>query len=120
MSDVVEAFSADHVVKLTGLSKAQLRYWDNTGFFRPRYAAEKRLPYNRMYSFRDVVGLRTISMLRKEYQISLQHLRKVAKELSQYKDAPWSELKLYVLGKEVVFEEPETSQLRGVLDKQYV
>jgi uncharacterized protein (DUF433 family) len=73
-----------------------------------------------MYSFKDVVGLRTLSLLRKDYQISLQHLRKVAQELSQYQDAPWSELKLYVLGNEVIFREPETSKLRSVVGKQYV
>lgn len=120
MSSVVQAFSADHVVRLTGLSKDQLRYWDETGFFRPRYVAGSRSPYSRMYSFKDVVGLRTLSLLRKDYQISLQHLRKVAQELSQYQDAPWSELKLYVLGNEVIFREPETSKLRSVVGKQYV
>ncbi len=35
-------------------------------------------------------------------------------------DAPWSEAKLYVLGKEVVFREPETQQLRGVVSRQFV
>jgi uncharacterized protein (DUF433 family) len=120
-ADIVRAFSADHVIKLTGLSKGQLHYWDETGFFCPRYAFEnRRSPYSRIYSFKDVVGLRTLSILRKEYGISLQHLRKVADELSKYMDAPWSEVKLYVLGREVVFREPETQQLRGVVSRQFV
>ena len=63
---VIRAFSADHAVRLTGLSMRQLRYWDDTGFFRHRYASEdRRSPYGRVYSFRDIVGLRTLSVLRK-------------------------------------------------------
>ena len=39
MSDnVIAAFSEEHVSRLTGLSKTQLRYWDQTGFFTPSYS----------------------------------------------------------------------------------
>ena len=121
MDNVIRAFSADHVIRLTGLSKSQLRYWDETGFFRPRYAFEnRRSPYSRVYSFKDVVGLRTLAILRKKYRISLQKLRKVAQELSRYDAAPWSEIKLYVLGREVHFREPETGRMRGVVSRQYL
>ncbi len=118
--NVIRAFSAYHVVRLTGLSLGQLRYWDKTGFFSPRYASEnRRSPYSRIYSFQNVVGLRTLGILRRLHNISLQKLRKVAQELSQYKDAPWSEITLYVLSGEVYFREPETVALRGVTSKQY-
>jgi DNA-binding transcriptional MerR regulator len=121
IDNAVRAFSADHVAKLTELSQRQLRYWDETGFFRPRYASEnRRSPFSRIYSFKDVVGLRTVSVLRKAYAIPLQTLRKVARELMQYNDAPWAEVVLYVFGKDVLFREPETGKVRGVLDKQYV
>ncbi len=117
---VIRAFSANHVVRLTSLSQAQLRYWDNTRFFRPRYAFEnRRSPFSRVYSFQDVVGLRTLSHLRKIHKIPPQQLRKVARQLSEYRDRPWSELILYVLGKEVYFREPETERIRGVLSGQY-
>jgi len=120
MTEVVRAFSANHVVRLTGLSHSQLRYWDETRFFRPRYASEnRRSPFSRVYSFQDVVGLRTLGILRKQYGIPLQQLRKVARELSQYRDQPWSELVLYVSDKEVYFREPESERLRGVLSRQY-
>ena len=119
-SRVIRAFSANHVVKLTGLSHRQLSYWDRTEFFRPYYAEDnRRSPYSRVYSFRDVVGLRTIAILRKLHKIPLQQLRHIARDLSQYKDAPWSDLILYVLGKEVYFREPETGSIRGVRSGQY-
>lgn len=120
VENVIRAFSAYHVVRLTGLSLSQLRYWDKTGFFRPRYASEnRRSPYSRVYSFKNIVGLRTLGVLRKLHKISLQHLRKVAQELSQYKDTPWSEITIFVLGEEVYFREPETETLRGIISKQY-
>ncbi len=118
--EVIRAFSANHVVRLTGLSHAQLRYWDETEFFRPRYASEnRRSPFSRVYSFQDVVGLRTLGLLRRHYGIPLQQLRKVARTLSEYRAEPWSEIILYVFGREVFFREPETEQLRGVLSGQY-
>ncbi|MGH7778555.1 MAG: DUF433 domain-containing protein [Candidatus Binataceae bacterium] len=119
-TNLIRAFSAEHVVRLTRLSHAQLRYWDQTGFFSPRYAAEnRRSPFSRVYSFQDVVGLRTLGELRRTYKIPLQQLRKVARELSQYNEQPWSELVLYVLKKEVNFREPESERIMGVLSKQY-
>lgn len=120
LSHPIRAFSAEHVVRLTGLSHAQLRYWDDTEFFKPTYAFEKRRsPYSRVYSFRDVVGLRTLSILRKAHRIPLQNLRRVAKQLSQYDEAPWSTLTLYVFKKEVYFREPESEAVRSVLSGQY-
>jgi len=103
-SNIVTAFSEEHVERLAGLSKAQLRYWDRTGFFRPSYADEdRRAPYSRVYSFRDLVALRTLGVLRNQHQVPLQHLRQVAKKLSHLKDALWTKTVLHVLNKRVVF-----------------
>jgi uncharacterized protein (DUF433 family) len=104
--NVVMAFNEDHVVRLTGLSKTQLRYWDRTGFFTPSYAeTDRRTPYGRLYSFRDLVGLRTLSILRHKHQVPLQHLRQVAKKLSHLKDALWTKTVLFVLKRRVVIAE---------------
>lgn len=120
MPDVVTALSANHVVRLTGLSHRQLRYWDETGFFAPQFASEnRRNPFSRVYSFRDLVGLRTIAILRKQYRISLQELRKVARGLSEYHQRPWSNLTLSVLNHRVYFREPETESVRAALGGQY-
>ena len=68
ITNIISAFSADQVVKLTGLKIRQLAYWDSLGFFQPQYAAEdRRSPYSRIYSFKDVVALRTLSVLKSEY-----------------------------------------------------
>ena len=118
--NIVSAFSADQVMKLTGLSMRQLAYWDDLGFFKPQYAAEdRRAPYARIYSFKDVVGLRTLSVLKTQYKCSLPHLRDVAEELTSYSDAPWAEITLYVWKRQVQFKEPDTGRVRGVVDGQY-
>ncbi len=118
---VIRAFSADHVVRLTGLTKRQLAEWDETGFFMPQYAHEnRRSPYSRIYSFRDVVGLRVVSVLRNKYKVSMQHLRKVAEVLSKKDYAFWARETLYVVNREVSFHEPETQRVRSVVKGQYV
>jgi uncharacterized protein (DUF433 family) len=118
--NVIRAFSADHVVRLTGLTKRQLREWDETSFFRPQYAHEnRRSPFSRIYSFRDVVGLRVVSVLRNKYKVSMQHLRKVAEILSKKDYAFWGQEVLYVLNREVHFHEPITNLVRSVVGGQY-
>ena len=106
MADVIRAFGAVHVSKLTGLSPRQLAYWDRAGFFPPYYPSEDRgSASSRVYSFDDLVGLRLIALLRNHYGISLQKLRNLAKHLS-YRHRPWTDLTLYIGSGEVYFKKP--------------
>jgi uncharacterized protein (DUF433 family) len=112
----VRAFSAENVHRLTGLSHAQLRYWDKTGFFNPTYADEiRRSPHSRVYSFRDLVGLRTIAILRNKHHKPLQMLRRVGHLLKGYHDTPWSSLVLFVAGDDVYFQEPQSDLIRDAV-----
>lgn len=101
------ASTVEQASRLTGLSDRQLRYWDNTGFFNPTISDVKRRPYGRIYSFRDVVGLRTLGMLRHKYNIPLQELRKVGAWLNEHYEEPWASLRFYVAGRKVFFDDPE-------------
>jgi uncharacterized protein (DUF433 family) len=119
MGDVIAAFTADQVERLTGLSEARLREWDRTGFFAPTFAFEnRRSPYSRIYSFKDVVGLRTLAILRDTHHVTLSHLKEVAEALSAYSDAPFADLKLYVVNREVHFAQPGDEQIVGVVSGQ--
>lgn len=112
---LIAAFSEEHVVRLTGLTHGQLRSWDRAGFFQPRYAYEdRRVPYSRVYSFQDVVGLRTIAVLMKQYRISLQKLRKVAEELTRRGYDHWADVRLYVLKGQVYFRPPAADEIESV------
>ena len=101
------AFTADHVCRLTGLSPRQLGYWDKTGFFSPTLIDPyRRRAFGRIYDFRDVVGLRAISILRNVHHIPLQELRKVGEWLRARHDSPWSKLRFALSGRRVSFFDP--------------
>jgi hypothetical protein len=118
---ILRAFSEDSVKHLTGLTTSQLRYWDRTGFFAPEFAEpNRRLAYSRLYSFRDIVALRTLSVLRNQYSVPLQHLRKVALELTHLGYELWTNTTLYVLNKKVIFHEPGTDLPQEIVSGQYV
>ena len=120
ITNIISAFTAEQVERLTGLSKRQLLYWDKIGFFPPQYmTGERHAPYSRIYSFKDVVGLRTLNILKNTHRVSLPHLREVAKKLSSYSRTPWADITLMVWKRKVQFDEPETGKTRGVVDGQY-
>ncbi len=119
--NLLAAFSVDHVQRLTKLSKSQLKYWDRTGFFSPSYPSEEPSGSSpRFYSFRDIVGLRILGMLRVQNNVPLQHLRKVAERLSISQPDQWARTTLYVLNRRVVFQEPGSGKPQEVVSGQYV
>jgi uncharacterized protein (DUF433 family) len=120
-NSVIGAFSEEDAARLTGLSIGQLQLWDRSGFLKPSYAPEnRRLPYSRMYSFRDIVSLRVLGQLRNTYKVPMQHLRKVSHTLAHLGDAKWTATTLYVLGKRVVFTDPRTNERKEVVSGQRV
>lgn len=121
MKNVIAAFTEEQVERLTGVSVHRLRYWDQTSFFLPSFAEKDRAsPFSRIYSFVDVAALRVLSVLIKEYQVPLQHLRKVAQKLGKMDSESWARTTLYVLNKKVVFADPEDGKQREVVSGQYM
>ena len=116
MAEIV-AFTIDHIRRLTGLSLRQIRYWDDNGFFSPTLVdGHRKRAFGRIYSFRDLVGLRTIAILRKQHKIPLQELRRVGEWLRVHHDSPWSSLRFAIAGRTVLFFDPATqiaTELRG-------
>ena len=100
------AFTTEHVCRLTGLSVRQVRYWDDTGFFSPTLVHGARRAFSKIYVFRDVVGLRTIAILRNKHRVPLQELRRVGEWLRAQYETPWSSLRFALSGRKVVFFEP--------------
>lgn len=96
---------ANDACRLSKITLDQLDRWERTGVFR-REQAEGTL-----YSFRDVVGLRTLAVLR-ERGVSLQYLRRVGEWIFHHYSVgtPWASLRFYVAGKKrkkVYFSDPE-------------
>lgn len=103
---VLAAFSVDHAARVTGLTKARLTRWDRLGFFSPEHADEddRGNPYSRVYSFSDLVGLRTLGILIGKHRISIKELKATYPELAKRVHRPWSETQLSVLNGKVVYD----------------
>ena len=118
MENVIAAFSLDQASRVTGVKSHILIDWDSTEFFRPSLAYEKRRsPYSRIYSFEDIVSIRTLGILRE--RVSMQHLKKAADRLKQHSGKPFSDLTLYTLNGEVHFKHPGTGLIEGAVSGQY-
>jgi uncharacterized protein (DUF433 family) len=121
IEDPISAFSEDQVERITGLSKERLRYWARTKFFVPSYVEEnQRRPFSRFYSFKDIVALKTLEVLRVRNGVTLQHLRKVAEKLSDLSDSVWTDTVLFVVNREVNFFSPDDGKPESVLGGQRV
>ncbi len=121
MGNAIAAFSEDQAHRLTGLSKSRLRDWARTGFFAPALTDENsRLPFSRIYSFKDIVALRTLEMLRVQNNVPLQHLRKVAEKLSYLEDDRWTATTLWVLNRKVIIQPPGDEKPQEVVSGQYI
>ena len=116
---IISAFTEDQVASLTGITTTQLRYWDRTKFFVPALADDsRRRPYSRIYSFRDLVCLKVLNVLRNEVRASLPHLREVKEKLAHLGDDMWAKTTLYVLNRKVIFDNPETQQKEEIVSGQ--
>jgi uncharacterized protein (DUF433 family) len=75
----------------------------------------RRGPYGRIYSFRDLVRLRTLGELRDRYRIPLQKLRETGQWLRERYSEPWSSLRFHVVGKgrsaDILFRDPDKASL---------
>jgi uncharacterized protein (DUF433 family) len=108
-ANVIAGFTEVQAERLTGVSQRQLRYWASSSFFRPSLKVEDaELSDMRLYSFRDLACLKVIAALRNEAKVPLQELRRVKSRLIGLGEDLWATTTLYVLGKRVVFDNPET------------
>ena len=106
-STVFSAFSEHQAARLAGVRLGQLRYWDATGLVQPSFAdGELRNVLGRAYTFRDIVALRVIGALKNRFNVSTQHLREVKERLIVSEGREWGGVRLFVLGRRVIWVEP--------------
>lgn len=118
---VLAAFSEAHAERLTGVRKLQLRYWDQTDFFRPSYSkGQYREAFGRVYSFTDLVALRVLAALRNKHGVSVQHLRQVKANLAKEGPSLWTGVKLYVRNKRVHWVERDSGLPEDIASGQFV
>ena len=120
-AEIIGAFSEYDAARLSGLTLNQIRHWDRIGFFVPSLADEnRRQPFSRVYSFRDLVSLRVLGQLRNRHEVPLQHLRQVSDRLHDMGAQKWTATTLYVLGKRVVFDDPRDHKRKEIVSEQRV
>lgn len=109
---ILLAFTVEHAARATKISERRIRYWDKTGVLTPSLArGQRRTLFGRVYSFGDLVAIRTLAELRDRYGLPLQKLRKVGRYLSARHDNPWGSLSFSIQGRDIVFQDPD-SELR--------
>lgn len=106
MDELIAAFTPDQGQRLTGVSRITMARWYKSGLLTPRYVDDGWLKVKYLLSFRDLVALRTLLALRVTYKVPMQRLRKVNEYLQAHYDEPWASLTLFVLNREVFFEDP--------------
>ena len=107
MADPIVALDSDRVSKLTGIPKSTLSHWENRGVFRASYVdPNPRVPFRRIYSFRDIVSLRALAMIRREAKVPFSQVLAASEYLSQFYESPWSELRFGLLSGDLVFWDP--------------
>ena len=99
----MQGFTAGEASKLTGIPYDRLDYWARSGFLKPGVTGAKGKGSRRLYSFRDLVALRTAKELR-DMGVPLQTLRKVIGFLRRVKglESPLAEARLVVSGGDVL------------------
>lgn len=113
VADVLSLFTTEQTARLTGLSARQLAYWERTQFYTPaNMASDEGGPFRRAYSLRDVIELRTLALLRSK-QVTLPQLREAKRRLDEYV-YPWSQLKFWVAGRDVYWDDPASRTREGV------
>ena len=104
---IIAAFTREQAARLTGVSQRQLRLWDARGFFAPSLKLEGGALAS-LYSFRDLLCLKVIHAIRNEAKIPFAELLKTKQRLVHLGDHLWARTTLYILGKRVDFDDPET------------
>ena len=95
VNQAILGFTRDEATRLSGLSEGQLRDWSD-GLYAPHWSSG-------LYSFLDLVALRTLAKLRKEFGIRPAQLKRASAFLRKHSDRPWSALKLGVGPKKRVY-----------------
>jgi len=94
------AYMLDTVAKLTGATVKQLIHWDQTQLVRPSIASARGKGSRRVYSFLDVLAIKTAVMLRRE-GISLQKIRRCLRYLREHQpevEQPFASLNMLTDG----------------------
>ncbi len=96
-------FNTKTISQIIGVTARQLGYWDKTGLLKPSIAQAEGRGTRRLYSFLDMVQIRTAKALR-DQGMSLQKIRRCVAYLRKQRkevEHPLAELKLLTDGQTI-------------------
>ena len=109
---VIRAYTLEQAAKIANVSTRRARYWARHDVLVPHVVYDTACsPQRYLYDFTDLVGLRTLGLLRDKYHLSLQQLRKAHIYLREHAGRPWAELRFWVRGKDLLFSDPGTQDV---------
>jgi uncharacterized protein (DUF433 family) len=105
--DPILAFSAEQARSMTGLSDHQLRDWERQGLASASLGdSDRRRPFSRIFTFRDVVHLRVLVLVRDE--LPHERLRDLTTWLNQHAGHPWSSMRFAIADGELFLRDPRS------------
>ena len=96
-------FNTKTISRIIGVTARQLGYWDKTGMVKPSIAQAEGKGTRRLYSFLDIIQIKTAKALRNQ-GMSLQKIRKCVAFLRKHApeiEHPLAELKLLTDGQTI-------------------
>lgn len=119
MADPILALDSERASGLTGIPRSTLTHWENRGVFKASYVdPNPRAPNRRIYSFRDIVSLRALAVIRRDAKVSFRDVLEASAYLSKFYESPWSDLKFGLASGKLVFWNPERKAWSGASGQQ--
>ena len=75
-----EAFNTQQTAGIVGATLRKVRYWDKTGVVKPSFSPAQGRGSSRLYSYTDLLALKTVAQFREE-GVSLQRIRRCVRFL---------------------------------------
>lgn len=110
---VMPGYSIRQAARVSGVTRRQIEYWLQTDLVRQSVTVPGRA--RPLFSFFDLVELRTIARLRDDGRISLQKVRRVVGELEKVRDRPLRTCTLLSDGRRIYYVDEDGGTIVDVL-----
>lgn len=113
---VILAFNLEQAAKVTKLDPQRIRRWSLSGVINPSMrSGPANSPYRFLYSFEDLVGMRTLGRLLATGLFSLPQLKLAAKYMRQFYRQPWAEASFLIDGNQLFIRHPNGENIVSLL-----
>ena len=113
---VILAFNLEQAARVTGLAPQRIRRWSLAGIIAPSIrSGPAGSPYRFLYSFEDLIGLRTLGRLLATRMFSLPQLKLAAQYMRQFYRQPWAQASFLIEGNQLFIKHPNGENVVSLL-----